>query len=1197
MPRTFRIGSLARWMALSALLVMAWVAPAGAQTTSASVTGTVEDASKAVMPGVTVTLTSKSQGDSQTAVTDGEGRYVFSVVRPDSYILKVTLDGFKTTELTNFVVNASDKIAVPALTLEVGSLEESISVSARITELQAQSGERSFAMESTTLQNVANNGRSMFNYASMVPGVLGNGVSGAEMTQVNSMTVNGARPESNNMTIDGVANIDTGNNGGNMATTNIDSVAEFKILTNAYQAEYGRAVGGQVQVVTKSGTQEFHGSGYWYGRRSGWNATSWLNNRDGLATPKSSRNDQGYTLGGPINKKRLFFFFSQEHQRRNDPAAERRATVPTALERQGDFSQSVDSAGNPYPYIRDYTLNLPCSAADTRGCFADGGVLGRIPANRLYALGLNFLKLFPNPNGSYGSGQNYSSQLPNKSPRREDLIRLDYQITDSWRMTGRFMHTEENILNAYGSSGFGAGSDQVPMPSTFARPGANMMLSTQKTLTNTMSFEASVGHARNSIDLIPETDTFLRAATGLSNFPYLYPDANYQDFIPYAQFRGGRTSNAAQIRTELGPFTNKNQTWDVVASLTKVWGPHTAKAGIYYQHSYKPQSIFAPFNSSVSFINDSNNTYDTGYALANAAIGVFNTYSQASAFSMPDWTYNEFEWYLQDNWKTGRLTLDYGVRFYYMQPQYDTSLKASNFLPDSFNASAAANLYAPVCLTANPCTGGDRRGMNPALIASGVAPTLANTVEGRFIGRLVAGANRFNGLYAAGNGITDTLQDGSELKVSPRLGVVYDVSGKGTTIVRGGWALMYDRPQGNMVFDMGGNAPSVLTSSIQYGRLQDISSNSTAVDPFPTLTLNPTAYDFKAPKVQQWNVGVQQKLPHNMVFDISYVGSKSTGLLRQWPLNAVPIGAAFLASNQDPTRVGTSTVPGATALPNDFLRPYRGYSTIRMWDYSGWSDYQGFQTSLTRRFDKNYMFSVFYVYSKTMSTNDQDTVASTTPTNDPDVVRDYDYSYAGFHRPHNFVTNFIYRTPKVTENRAVGIFTNDWQISGVYRWTSGRPYAITYSVVGLTSINITGSDQVTPRALLTCDPGSGYSGDAYKQFNTSCFAPAQVGSNGNESERYYMTLPPINSVDMSLSKTFPLYKQTKFELRIDAFNALNHTQFTSVNNNAIFSGLTNPTITNLPYNASGQLVNKSGFGTISGVANPRTIQVVARFTF
>ena len=369
---------------------------ARAQTTSASVSGTIQDSQGLVLPGVTVTITSRTQGNVLTAQTDEGGRFVFPIVRPDTYSLQATLQGFKTLERSNLVVNANDKLSTGALTLEVGNMTEEVTVSSRVAEVQSNSGERSFTLESQALENIASNGRMLFNFATLVPGVLSGSSAGTEIGTVDGFTVNGQRPESNNITIDGVANIDTGNNGGNMVTTNIDSVAEFKILTNSYQAEYGRAVGGQMQVVTKSGTQNFHGSGYWYGRRSAWDANTWLNDRNTPAIPKpdTSRNDSGYTIGGPVSfpgfnsgKTKLFFFWSQEWQRRTDPPTLHQATVPTALERQGDFSQSVDSSGHPYPYIRDFSTGLPCGPGNTSGCFQDGGVLGRIPANRLYGPG------------------------------------------------------------------------------------------------------------------------------------------------------------------------------------------------------------------------------------------------------------------------------------------------------------------------------------------------------------------------------------------------------------------------------------------------------------------------------------------------------------------------------------------------------------------------------------------------------------------------------------------------------------------------------------------------------------------------------------------------------------------------------------------------------------------------------------------
>ena len=793
--------------ALVGLLCFAGTSVVNAQTTSASVFGGVKDSQGGAMPGATVTLTSRTQAYSLTATTDTEGRFVFPIVRPDHYTLKITMQGFKTAERTNVVVNANDKFSSGTIALEVGGIEESVSVSGRVSELQAESGERSFTLESESLKNISANGRMMFNYALLVPGALSqDNNAGNERNQVSSFTVNGQRPNSNNMTIDGVSNIDTGDNGGNMATTNIESVAEFKILTNAYQAEYGRATGGQVQVVTKSGTQSFHGSGYWFGRRGSWDANTWTNNRaaapapigngKAIDKPATSRDDYGYTIGGPIfipgvfntEKKKLFFFWSQEFEKRTNPPALRTTRVPTALERQGDFSQSVDSSGNKV-YIRDYTTGLPCSASDQRGCFP-GNV---IPASRLYAPGLSMLNIFPQPNQSdSGGGVNFNSQDSDNAPRREDLFRMDFQATDKWRVTGRYMHTKEDIVQAYGTTWAGNGSDQLPTPTLFLHPGYNWMVSTTGILNTTTSLEMSVGTAHNSLNYQLQNQNLFRSNSGLTSVPYLYPDAVQADYIPYLQFRGGRTGNAGQYQTDRGPFTNENTTWDVVGNLTKIWGQHSAKFGVYYQSSYKPQSIFFSFNGQINFTDNSNNPYDTGYSYANAATGVFNNYQQANKYSVPEWKYKNYEWYAQDNWKvSSKLTLDYGVRFYYMTPQWDQSLQASNFLPDQYNPANAATLYVPACIGASPCSGNDRVALDPKT---------GQTTEGRFIGRLTPGSNadaiRFNGAYQAGQGINDQMADGNAFKVSPRFGFVYDISGKGMTIIRGGVGDLLRPPAG-----------------------------------------------------------------------------------------------------------------------------------------------------------------------------------------------------------------------------------------------------------------------------------------------------------------------------------------------------------------------------------------------------------------
>ena len=769
---------------------------------------------------------------------------------------------------------------------------------------------------------------------------------------------------------------------------------------------------------------------------------------------------------------------------------------------------------------------------------------------------------------------------------------MDFQATNNWRITGRYMKNKEEITQAYGTTWAGNGSDQLPTPVLFLHPGSNYMLSATGVVNNTTSVELSWGRAANSLNYQLQLDPLFRSNAGVNGLPLLFPDAVQSDYVPWFVFRGGRTDNAGQYQTDRGPFTNENITHDVIANVTKVWGSHASKIGFYYQNSFKPQSIFASFNSQIDFTDSSSNPFDTGFSYANAATGVFNSYTQASKYALPEWRYKNFEWYAQDNWKPStKLTLDYGVRFYYLTPQWDTTLQASNFLPDQFNANAAAKLYTPVCVGGAPGAGCVRRGMDPSQTG---APTLANTVDERFIGRLTPGSNRFNGAFQAGQGINDQLQDGSAFRVSPRVGIVYDITGEGRTIMRGGFGIFFDRPQGNMVFDMISNAPGVLNSRLQWGRLQDLTSASG--DPDPTLSLNPTAFDFLPPRVNQWNVGIQHKVWSNVILDVAYVGSKSTDLLRQVQINAVPFGATLAPQNQDPTRTPSSQL-GSSALPNDLLRPYRGYGDIRMWDYSGYSNYHALQTSVTRRFDGGFMFSGFYVWSKALGINSNDFAAGV-PNLSEEQTRRLDYSLLDYDRPHNFVLNAIYQTPAVTTSKLIGILANEWQVSGVYRWTSGRPYTVGFQIPDIGAQNLTGTDgNPNARIVLTCNPGKGYSGDPYNQLDTSCFAPPQPGSDGAESARFFVRSPPINNIDLSMSKHFAVVGSVKFEFRVDMFNALNHTQFTGVNSTANFKSLTDRTITNLPYDANGNLTQPNGFGTINGVAPPRTLQLVLRATF
>ncbi len=1166
-------------------------APLWAQTTSASVSGTVKDAQGGVLPGVTVALTSVSRGTETVVVTDGLGNFLFPVVQPDTYNIKVALEGFQTLQQQSVKVDPNARLSVGPYTLQVGSMQESITVVAQSESIQLKSGERAYTLESTAMQNIAVNGRSLFQLAMLVPGVLAD-----SPTQVSGMNANGQRANSNNMTIDGVANIDTGDNGGNMATTNLDAVSEFKVLTSSYQAEFGRAVGAQVQVVTKSGSKNFSGSAYWYNRRSWMNANSWTNNRNGIKMSSSKRDDYGYTLGGPLyipglfnkNRDKLFFFFNQEFQRRKDPTGESRVTVPTALERKGDFSQSLDANGNPYPYIKDYTLNLPCSSTNTSGCFQDGGVLGRIPASRLYAPTLAALSLFPTANVGGQVGYNYTSQKPATQPHTEELIRLDYQANSNWRMTGRLMLKHELFQLPYGIGGWSIGGNLDTINVTQKTPGSNWLVSTVGILNNTTSLEVSVGSAHNSLDHFTDdtnwTRKHLTELAGGQSLPMFNTTAIQNDYVPSFGWGGGRIANTPQMRTNQAPFSNFNTTYDVVANLTKVMGAHATKAGVYFQRSLKPQSAFANFNGAYDFANSSSNPLDSQHPFANAALGIYNSFSQASEYRKPNWVYKNLEWYLQDNWKTSdRLTLDYGVRFYFLTPQWDTSKVASNWLADKYDPSKTVRLYKPTVVNG---------------VRVGYDAVTGGVVDSAYIGRVVPNSgDRFNGAFQAGKGISDTLTDGNKFRISPRLGFAYDITGQQKIVARGGFGIFYDRPQGNQVFDLVNNPPGMQIPTVSWGL---VSSLAGATPLFGALGVQANVYNWKIPTVYQWNLGVQYRLPAQFTLDVAYVGSKSDNLLQFRNLNAVPYGTFYNTANNDPTRGQTctgcsslSTLPGGNAIDPVFVRTYQGFNDVRLWEFEAYSDYKALQNTISRRFSKGLMFSVNYTWAKAQGTLGGDWDYARIDGKD----REANYGPLSFDRTHSLVLSFVYQMPKVVSG-PVGYITNDWQLSGSYRYMSGTPASAGFSIPGIGNTNLTGSSTEGARIALTgTGVGKGWSSDPYNQFDINAFKPPQPGSIGLESPRYVFRNPPIDNWDLSLSKSVSLSGRRRLELRLDAFNVLNHTQFSGVNRTINYTSLTDATVTNKPYNASNVLTNRNGVGTISGVRNPRQLQFVTRFSF
>ena len=595
-----------------------------------------------------------------------------------------------------------------------------------------------------------------------------------------------------------------------------------------------------------------------------------------------------------------------------------------------------------------------------------------------------------------------------------------------------------------------------------------------------------------------------------------------------------------------------------------------------------------------NFVDNTSNPLDSGFGFANAALGVYNQFSQASGYFIGKYRYNNVEFFGQDNWKvTSRLTLDYGMRFYWIQPQYDEDLQTSNFLPNRFSAADAPRLYRPVCIDNAPtCSGSNRRAAEPTAMVGGFVPSAANTIDGAYIGRLVPNSGKLlNGIVQAGAGIENGLYRNRGIHFAPRFGFAYDLKGNQSFVVRGGGGIFYDRPQGNVVFDLLTNPPTTLQPTFFFGQMQTINTGQVLLAP-PALVAydrggkNPTSYAF--------NLGVQHKLPFEAVLDVSYVGTLGSHLLQRRNINAPAYGAAYLPGNQDPTIAASAT--GSAALPVDFLRRYQGFGNISYIEPASSSNYHSLQSSLNRRFSKGLLLGVTHTWSKALGTQGADLPGITSfgaPRIDNNN-RTANYGPQDFDRRHNFNVNWVYELPKVTENPLLAYGLNNWQVSGIYRYQTGAPYNVGYTIPGLSGYGVTGTQQNEGgRIALIGNPGSGASGNPYRQFNVDAFTTPGLGSNGLESGRNFLYRAPINSWDISLSKNFRIKERTRVELRLDTFNTLNHTQFDGINSTLNVTSLTNRTPTNL----ASETGNKNGFGAVTSVRPPRNMQISARFQF
>jgi hypothetical protein len=1129
------------------------------QNVSSSITGVFVDATRAALVNVEVTLTNAATGVTFTTKSGADGGFSLPNLLAGRYTLTARMPGFKTHETRDIILTAGEIRSLGQIQMQIGEVRESISVEAVATAVQTSSAEKSGVITGSQLNDIAVRGRDFFTYLSTIPGVVDNFSQRRETASPDSIRgtfINGGRENQKNLTVDGVTDLDTGSNSTVHYQPNMDSIAEIKVMTSNYQAEFGRNGAGVITVITKGGSKDFHGSAYYFHRNESLNANSFFNNRTGTPKAPYRYRINGYSIGGPVyipktwntDRSRLFFFWSQEYVGMRKDYGTRFVNMPTALERAGDFSQSRDTNGALIP-VRNPATGQPFP----------GNI---IPPALINPLGQKMLSFFPLPNyvdpdPKLIYQRNFRSQYSGAYPKRQDMIRIDGNFWPSFQFYYRFVRDKDEQDTPYGMWVNGS-INYMLTPVRFGQPGKGHVVRMNKLFSPTLIYEFTYGKSFNRLYFKPVDESLMTRDKVGNPAQWFKHDNIKENYAPNIVF-GGQPANPVSFSWGNIPYQNYNDIYSYVQNVSKIWRNHTFKAGLYLERTGKFQVGGTNYRGNFNFSRDVNNPYNSNHSFANALLGNFQSYSEANKRVDGDWWFWNVEWYLQDNWRVNkRLTLDYGIRVYHLPPMEDLNRTLSSFDPSKYDLAKAPKLFVPCRDQANR-----RVACNP-LTGAYAAPPM--------IGLFVPGSGNFsNGMRVGGvdAGAPPGLYEAPATAYGPRFGLAYDVFGNGKTALRAGFGMFKDRLQGNPTFNLNGQPPIAYTPTLYYGDLNTYASAPGAVGPSASNML----YGFnKQSTTMNFSIGVQHQI-FQTVIDLSYVGGQSRHLMASRNINPIPMYGRFDPANMDPTNPGRP-------LPDNFFRPYIGHADINYRRNGVNSNYNSLQLSANRRFTRGLQFGIAYTWSKTLGVADADTsgVSPYFP------LRDRNYGPLAFDRRHVFVANYIWEIPGLgrrLNNRYLGWITDNWQISGITSFITGAPFTPGFSTTD--GQDITGSSEGA-RVIIV--------GDTYlpknqrtfeRNFNTSAFARPPLRSFGNAGQNS-MYGPGVNNWDISVAKRFPLFGEGRYvQFRGEFFNAWNHTQFSSMDTTARFD-------------PAGNQVNPS-FGQFTGARDPRIIQLSLRANF
>jgi hypothetical protein len=1095
-----------------------------AQTaTSGQIAGSVTDQGGAVVPDALVTITQVETGAKRTINTSEDGNYVFANLPIGVYRLSVTKTGFKETAVSNVVVNVSS-VTRQDISLQTGAINEVVNITADTVQIETQSGTVGEVVTGEQVRELPLNGRSFVQLTQLQPGVAPQNNFDPKNKGLFAgvdFSVNGNSAQSNLFLTDGANNNDTGSNRTILLYPSIEAIAEFRMLRNSYGPEYGQAAGSVITIATRGGTNDFHGSVFYFGRNDALNATEFFTNANGLQKSKLRRHDFGFSIGGPIKRDKLFFFYSQEFNK-EIRGQSRAGSVPTLLERQGNFSQP-----------RILADGTSCSPGDTR----------IIPQADLSPAGLSLVKIFPLPNrpASTTTCVNWAESVNSPIDFREENVRIDYNINSKNKIFGRY--TQDLWTNAspilYNNLW---GDDAYPtIEGSWRQPSRQAAIKLTTELSSTAINDIQFAYSANRIIVNPGLGGDLNTEINTA-IPGYFPNSGKVNGInrPHPVFWGGippYNYGGTDIWTQV-PFRNALDIYTVRDDFSMVKGNHTMKMGFLYDSAAKDEDS-GPANEAIQFWGpnaccQNNASWGERTMLVNLLTkGVHFGFAESNTMPVAQNRYKNLEFYFGDTWKVRpNLTLELGARYSIFFEPYDNRDLISSFVPSEYN---------PARPVTDPCNGlVVPKGTNPcAGIPGATTPT-------QFENRSLR-ANNYKNL-------------------APRLGVAWDVFSDGKTAIRAGFGQFFLRERTSPVIAaLTTNSPFTITAEGE--RTLDGSSiilANTVANGRPRFGFSPEA---ATPYSLQFNVSVGRQLWNDTAVEVGYVGNRARNQLTHFDVNQIKPEnqkiAPFVA------QPGNSAATNQQLVNN--LRPYSNYPSIYIFERSGRANYDSLQLLFRTRFTRNSQLQAAYTFSRSKADfglSDSSGTTSTFAVLDNNN-RDLDFTESDINRPHIFVANMIYNMPEFKGRSAfVRNTLGGWELAAIVQISSGSSLAPRINRLGVTDIlaPINSDGQRTSFSAGLSGTGSGVDnlrpirvegqpctidGPQGTFINPNAFTLVGYKIGETIPQRSTCLGPPTKNVDFSIYKNFTptwltgsfLGEGARIQLRLEMFNAFNTTQF------------------------------------------------------